>query len=445
MGWLGGPLLWPMLWAQAAVPSTSSTGALALLALKRWCGSVTLSCSESSPSLAGLWAWLGGLGALLFVVVVAQGPGPALGQLFDLPGHVRVFAAATGRLRRSGRMLAVTIGLVVLSWTGLQTITFRNEQGRNDLILLLKSRSLSELALEQGVLAGLTPLRDVASLGSNLPLLVLATFLVFRASADVLAGNLPPPGAPRRPRLSGWANVVWVSGAVLILYRLVSIAGGAIDIPSGNCLMIEAVVVPTVMTFCDGVLLAWMLVELRAAGFDDPSRDSLDLAGSVALLPAATVACIAALPGRYLVTALLLAAWYVPSEVMNTTPLGSWMSWQIRGGLSDLQGAAMLVTGFAGAVAWSRGDLAGAIRGYRRLVSSQGARLVVVLATGGLVSGALAAMAYLTILSLPAASWVLSAADSYAHYGSLPAGILTLSALVELGERSLPEASLASE
>ena len=41
------------------------------------------------------------------------------------------------------------------------------------------------------------------------------------------------------------------------------------------------------------------------------------------------------------------------------------------------------------------------------------------------------------MLSLPAASWVLNAADSYAHYATLPVGLWTLSAFVELGGRVL--------
>src|SRR5262249_59385646 len=120
-----------------------------------------------------------GLGALLLLAVVAQGPGRALRQLLDVPGHVRVVSAGANRLRRAGRLLAVTIGLTVLSWTGSQSFTFKLDQGKDDLLLLTRSRSLAELATEQGVLAALTPLRDVAGLASNLPMLALAAVLLF--------------------------------------------------------------------------------------------------------------------------------------------------------------------------------------------------------------------------------------------------------------------------
>jgi len=44
---------------------------------------------------------------------------------------------------------------------------------------------------------------------------------------------------------------------------------------------------------------------------------------------------------------------------------------------------------------------------------------------------------------LPPAGWVLPAADSYAHYVTLPVGLWTLAALIELAERSLPVADPA--
>ena len=46
------------------------------------------------------------------------------------------------------------------------------------------------------------------------------------------------------------------------------------------------------------------------------------------------------------------------------------------------------------------------------------------------------------VLLLPSQSWVLAAADSYAHFATLPVGLWTLAALIELAERSLPTASL---
>ena len=51
---------------------------------------------------------------------------------------------------------------------------------------------------------------------------------------------------------------------------------------------------------------------------------------------------------------------------------------------------------------------------------------------------------YTVVLALPASSWLLNAADSYAHYLTLAVGLWTLSALVETAEQALPEAALAA-
>src|SRR4051794_16423690 len=257
---LSGLLSWPIVWGQATGSNPSS---LAKLALRRWCSSLTLSSPEAVPSLFGLWSWLLGLAALLVLVSVVQGPARALRQLFDLPGHVRLVTTAYDRLRRAGRMVAVTIGATVIAWTVSQTLTFNNPQGRDDLLLLTKARSLGELALEQGVMAALTPVRDLFGLGDNLPLLLLATAVLFRALTE----------RPERPRLvappgrggvtppeSSWANLSWGATALYLLYRLGARVAGMGDVPLGGCMILEAVVIPLLMVLSDGILLAWILV-----------------------------------------------------------------------------------------------------------------------------------------------------------------------------------------
>lgn len=439
MGWTALPL--PVVWAQATGSATSNPIALAPLALRRWCGGLTLCSPESVPSLFGLWVWLAGLGGLLLLAALLQGPRAALKQVFDVPGHVRLWAAANRRLWRSGRMLAATVGLTVLSWTGSQTLTFSKPGGRDDLVMLTRARGLGELAVEQGVFAGLTPLRDVAGLGSNAPLLVLTVLLLFRASSEHWGGE-PPPGLGRRRRLPPWANLAWLAGAALILYRLFSIGYGMNELPLGGSFLVEALVVPALLAACDGLLLGWVLVELRGDGLDDAGDDDgVDVRGAAVLWPAATLACLAALPARYLATAAVLASDALPASA-GATAAGAWARWQLSGGLAQTQGGSLVFAGLAGAAAWSGGSPAGAFRGYGRMLARDGGRLAVVLALAGLAAASAAAVAYLAVLSLPTATWVLTAADSYAHYATLPVGLWTLAALVELGERALPEATL---
>ena len=444
MGWAGLAIVWGQV-TSGGTTASPAPGSLAPLALRRWFGSLTLSSPEAVPSLFGLWSWLLGLAALLFLAIVVQGPGRALGQFFDVAGHVRLAARAMGRLRRSGRMVAIVIGATVLAWTGSQTWTYSRPQGKEDVVLLLKSRGLAELAVEQGVMAALTPLRDLAGLADNLPLLTLACLLIFRAASDRWGGSGGGPDVPfqpRRPPVSGWAHVAWGCGSLYLLYRIAALVAGTGDLPLGGCLRIEPVLIPALMVLSDGFLLAWVLVELRSASLSDSGAETLEAASVADLIPAAALACAAALPARAVAASLLLAGASIPDSV-SASLLGRYLRWQLNWGLADLQGGAVLVAGLAGAVAWSRGTPAGALRGYGRLIQAEGGRLAVVLGVAGLASGLLSALAYLIVLSLPASTWVLSAADGYAHYASLPVGLWALSALVELGEGALPEAVLA--
>lgn len=431
----------PVVWAQV---SGTATNSLAPLALRRWYSSLTLSSPEAVPSLFGLWAWLGGLAALVALAVVFQGPGRALRQVVDLPGHVRLVAAAVARLRRAWRVLAVTIGMTVVAWTGGELRTFSAPQGRDDLVLLTRSRGLGELALEQGIFAALTPLRDVFGLADNMPLLFLATVVLFRVSA-ARWGEPYVPLSLRHQRNSGWVEALWGSGALYILYRLISLKmTDTGDLPLGGCIVLEVVVVPVVMVLLDGAILGWILVELRSASLGETNDDSLAPEQAVGLLPGTALACLAALPARYLATAILLLSYHLPTSASDTA-LGRYIRWQLSWGLADVQGAALVVVGLAGVVAWSRGTLGGAVRGYARLLAAEGGHLAALLTLAGLAAGSLAAVAYLLVLSLPVQTWVLAAADGYAHYATLPVGLTALAALVELGERSLPAAALVEE
>jgi hypothetical protein len=429
-----------MLWAQATGVAENSLGPLAL---RRWFVSLTLSSPEAVPSLFGLWAWLAGLAGLLVIAMIAQGPLRALQQFFDIPAHLRILSESIARLRRSGRVVAVTIGLTVVAWTASQLRTYNQPQGRDDLMLLMKSRGVGELAVEQGVMAGLTSMRDVFGLGNNLPLVMLAVVVFFRASMERWGAPYVPPHAAG-PRASVWGTVAWCAGSLYVLYRLVSLASGTGDLPAAFGLVVEVLAVPALAAIVDGTLLAWILVELRNASLGDTGNDTFEPEKAAALVPGSVLACVAALPARYLATVLWLVFFYLPPSARTTT-LGGVVRWQLSSGLADLQGAALLTAGMAGAVAWSRGTPRAAIRGYFRLLAAEGGSLAAITVWSGLAAGAMSAVAYFVVLSLPTQTWVLPAADSYSHYATLPVGLVTLAAFVGLGERSLPTAALVEE
>jgi len=435
----------PVLWAQAQ-PAGANPNSMVHLALRRWCSSLTLSSPQLVPSLHGLWATLAGLAVLFVLALFFQGPTKVLKQLFDLPGHFRLVREASRRVWASGRLISIAIGFTVVSWTASQVLVFSRDSGRLDLNLLIKSRGLSELAMEQGILAGLTPLRDVAGLGDNLPLLLAAVILLCRVSFEPPRSATASRGSDvfteRLRKRSGWSTLIWCCGALYALYRIVVRGAGTVDLPLGGCLVIEAVVIPLLMLIADGFLLAWLLTELRNSGLDHTGDDRLDPLQATALMPAAALACALALPARYVATFVWLTWTNLPTSVSSTS-LGSYFRWQLGWGLTDLQAAALVTVGLVGAVAWGRGTIRGSIAGYKRMLAAEGGHLIVALAMASVAACLLSAAAYAVVLLLPVQSWVLAAADSYAHFATLPVGLWTLAALIELGERSLPTASLA--
>ncbi len=339
---------------------------------------------------------------MLLLAFVFQGPGRAIGQLLDLPGHARLLGAAMDRVRRSGRLLAVAVGVSVVAWTATQTFSYSVASGRDDELLLTKGRRLSDVALNQGYLAALTPLRDVVGLGLMIPLLIAASVVLFQFSTDRWGTGIRPPASIRR-RSSRWATIGWGSTALYALYRFVGLVTGYADLPLGGCVFLEAVVVPMFMALADGVVVAWVLVELRNAGLGDLDRDSLDVVGVSVLIPAAILACVLAFPSRYVATGVWLAA-PVPSVELYLGDVDRvvYFGWQLGWGLVYLQGAAVLAAGLFGAVAWSRGMPGDVLKGYRRLLSAEGGHLVAAVAASGLAAGGLSAVAYMLVLSLPA-------------------------------------------
>ena len=321
---------------------------------------------------------------------------------------------ASRRVWRAGRVVAAAITFTVLSWTGSQTLGFltdKPDRGKAELILLTKSRARLELALEHGIFAGLTPLRDVAGLADNMPLLIFAVYLVFRASAGMMppvglsagaAGRaeVTPAGRHHRSRVSGWSTLIWGCGALYVLYKLVARAAGSAELPLGGCLVAEAVVIPLMMLVCDGFLLAWVLVEIRNAGFDDPGDEGLHPGQALELMPAAALAWPSTLPARYVATLVFLGSQHLPTS-SAAGAMGRYIRWQLGWGLVDLQAAALVAMGLVGVVAWSRGSIGESLGGLIRLLRSQAGHLVAALAMAGAAACLLAAVAYAVVLLLP--------------------------------------------
>ena len=346
---------------------------------------------------------------------------------------MRLVSLGVGRLKRSGRLVAILLAATVVSWTAWQTPLHNAQEKKEELSLLLKSKSRGEFASEQGVLAALTPLRDLMDMGDNLVLLVAAATLVFKFSADRW-GRFEDMSMRGRAA-GGWTTVCWGGAGLYAMYRVASLIKEIEGLPPlGGCLFVEVAVVPVLMLLADGLLLAWVLVELRGVGMREEDS-GFDVAGTIALVPAAILACLVGLPARYFATGLGLAVFqdHLPKVLVGSP----WILMFLRGwGLVWLQSASLTCVGLVGAVAWSSGSWSDALKGYARLLGADGGRLVALLTWISGAVGATSMLAYFAILAMPVQPWVLLAADSYAHYASLPIGLIGLAAMIELGSRS---------
>ena len=417
----------------AQTPAVEPT-LIPLLAFKRWVAGVTLSAPEAVPGPFGLWAFAAGIGVAVLLAVVAQGPSRAIGQLLDLPGHVRLAGTAAGRLRRSSRLVAGLLGASILCWTIALIRAYGNASRLADLNALLRTRMIREVAWDQAVLAGSTPLRDVASLGDNLPLLVAAAALAFKATADRW-GEPTWARALGETEPRGVAPWLWVPAWAYVLYRAATFVAARDGLPLGGGAYLGGLVVPPLMALADGLLLAGVLAALRRAtrsAVEGDVDEPLAVDALLAMAPAAALACVAALPGRYLANAAWLLIQDAP-RLARTPLVGLVRGW----GLVGLQGAALPLAGLVGAASLG-GGVGSTIKSFGRMLRAHGGRLAAATAAAGVAVGAASGPVYLVVLALPARGWVLEAADSYAHLASLPIGLWLTSALVELAEQTPP-------
>lgn len=442
MGWLGSPWIW----AQAI--GVGNPAAAAYLALKRWCGGLTLSPSSPAPNWEAVWVVAAGPLLLAILAVVVQGPSAALRQLTNVAGHVRLLREAGLRIWRAAGMVATLLTLTVLSWTSAQCVGFffdDAQRGWSDLLMLRRGRTVAELVVEHGVTAAASPLRDVAGLGDSLPILTAALVVLLSAtrhraaSAGFSHGGGTSLYSYDHEHVATWRGVVGVCAGLYFLYRLFCRFGGAGELPVGNCLLIEVAIIPCLMLVCDGFLLAWLLVEIRDGEPGEDLRSRFDASRALRLMPAACLGCLAALPARYAATAMVLGSQHLSASWMAAGP-GRALRWGLGPGLVWFQAASLAAMSVVGVIAWSGGGLGEIRLGFGRTLRREGGRLTAVAVMAALACGGLSGLAYALLPALPPAGWVLPAVDAYAHYLTIPVGLWTLAAYIVLAERALPAA-----
>lgn len=417
--------------------ATNSAGdpfAVAKIALRRLFAGSTLSSPEIAPSTTPLLALAAAIGLLLILVLVVQGPAAAFRQLFDLPGHWRTFQASAARFRRSGRLIAVLCGAFVLSWTVWQARGYASSARLEEIGNLLRRKSVTETALEHGTLAALTPLRDITSLSGNLILLCAAAFVVFKSTTDrwSISRAAAQSGVATR-----WTTVAWVSAWAFTLYRIACHLSNPDGWPLTRLPVVEVFIAPPLVLICDALLLAWVLAELQQAESDSAGVPiDLTVQRTIRKLPRAIIACALVFPARYVAHAVWLGLSSLPP---NAPPFVRQMAADILvgWGLVWVQVAGLAFLPLVGAAAWA-GHKVGLVQTFIRTVRSHGARILAAVVGSGIAAAACCFFAYAALLSLPSQPWVLTAADSYAHYLTLLVGLLLAATLVEVSQQALP-------
>ena len=383
------------------------------------------------------------------LVLAVQGPVRALASVVRLSRALSGSSAgALDRPPPRGRVVAVTIGMTVLAWTGSQIRTYRPGTGRGRPDPPDQGRgALGELAVEQGILAGLTPFARRRGPGGQ-PAVAAAwrrscSSGLVDVRADWGGAYVGRSCSCVASTTSGsGVNLIWGSGCALLPLSA-GVAGSRDpgDLPLGGCLMIE---VPSIPPLDDVLRRApcspGSCVELPQREPGDTATTRSRPIAVVGMLPGARADLPAVLPARYAGHGRRLGPAHLPSGG-DAVPGRVTLRWQLNWGLADVQGAALASPGLAGAVAWSRGTVGGALCGaIVRLLAAEGGHLLALLAPGRAGGRGSSGLAYVLVLSLPASTWVLAAADGYAHYATLPVGLLTVAALVELGSARSPRA-----
>ena len=238
----------------------------------------------------------------------------------------------------------------------------------------------------------------------------------------------------------GWGVIVCGSTALYALYRITSFVAGTGDLPLRTRIPPEIVAIPLLMVLADGLVLAWILSELREAG---PGA-----AGDAPFDPAGGGADARGGPGLRRGLAGPLRGHGRPLRPGVPAPLGHRRAARRLRALATGRGPDRPASGLADDPRpgrrrrLERRDPRRRL-GYLRLLRAEAGHLVAALALASLAAGIVAAVAYAIVLALPPQTWVLAAADSYAHYATLPIGLLTLAALVELGGRAASRAGRA--
>lgn len=430
------------------IAQTSNSADAMLLALKRWVGGGTLS---SPDAVAGsdfqARFWLVGLLLMFLACMILQGPRAFLFGLFEWSALRRLIGQGARRLKLRPVVTLALSGFILVSWTTIQLLHYDDPLGVDNLQKSLRTKTLPVMSLEQGLLAALTPLRDLTNLADCWPLVAAATLIAFHFTSKL---QWVPQSTMHRglKKAQLWAQFFWVVASVWLFYRMV--LGGASEggLPLNSGAYIEIVLEPLFMLLIDAVLFSWVLTELRDAPFTDNDTLLPNIEQVFSLLPGLALVNFLVVPGRYFAHGLWLV-WNSVVDLIATNgvvppAIVEYVVWGLSWGILDLQAIAFTFLVLTGAAAWGRGSVKETFRIARRMIARHGAIFFLITLFCGLMNLISTALISTLILSHPTEPWVLMSADSYCHYASLFIGLLLVACYVQLGEDALVTAQVVS-
>ena len=426
--------------------NTASADAM-LLALKRWVAGATLTSPDTvpSPDFQSRF-WLLGLLLMIAISLIAQGPRRFFTGLLEWSTVRQVIHLSFRRLRFRPLVPVVLGGMWLVSWSTTQLLQYDSRSGSDNLQMSLRTKTLSAFSLEQGVLAALTPLRDLSNLADCWPLVAAGIFLAFQYNSNL---QWIPRSSMSSPMQSSsfWTQVFWIIGCLWLVYRTVIGVSGDDGLPLNTGAYIEVVLEPAIMLIIDSFLLAWVVTEIRDSTVAQSDQMLPDFEKVANLAPAIFLVNFLIVPGRYFAHAL----WLVWNSLVDYTSVAgsasstivNYVIWGLSWGILDMQANAFPCIVLAGSVAWSQGSIRQILRVALRMFRNHGASILLMVVFFGLINVISAALITTLILSHPVEPWVFLAAASYCHFATLFTGLLTLSGLIELGEHSLITASIS--
>jgi hypothetical protein len=426
--------------------NTASADAM-LLALKRWVAGATLTSPDTvpSPDFQSRF-WLIGLLLMILVSLIAQGPRRFIAGLLEWSSVRQLIHLSFKRLRSRPIVPVVLGGMWLVSWTTSQMLQYDSPSGSDNLQMSLRTKTLPVFSLEQGVLAALTPLRDLSNLADCWPLVAAAIFLSFQYTSN-LQWVPRSSMSPLMKSSSFWTQAFWIIGCIWIVYRTVIGVSGEDGLPLNTGAHIEVVLEPAIMLILDSFLLAWVVTEIRDSAFSDSNQMFPDFEKVVSLTPSIFLVNFLIVPGRYFAHSLWLV-WnslvdYISVAGSASTSILNYVIWGLSWGILDLQVIAFPCIVMAGSLAWSQGSIRQLFKVTLSMYRNHGASIFLMVVFFGLMNVISSSLITTMVLSHPVEPWVFMAADSYCHFATLFTGLITLSGLIELGEQSLITASIS--